>query len=105
MPPSDASACWLAPPRGRPAGPDPAGEPPWAPDAPPDPVPVDEWLRRLRPRERLVMELVLHEHTPEQIAEFLGESPAAVHEVVERARERRTAPSGAPGVRPTNRRR
>ncbi|QXJ20378.1 hypothetical protein AGRA3207_001078 [Actinomadura graeca] len=89
----DASARRVAPPRGRPAGPDPAAGAPRAPGtAPcpvPDPVPEDEWLRRLRPRERLVMELVLHEHTPEQIAEFLGVPPAAVREVMARARGRR----------------
>ncbi|TDD71167.1 sigma-70 family RNA polymerase sigma factor [Actinomadura rubrisoli] len=53
-----------------------------------DAVVRERWLRTLRPRERLIMELMLHEHTQVQIAEFLGMPVTTVRGVVERVRRR-----------------
>ncbi|MFD0684783.1 hypothetical protein [Actinomadura fibrosa] len=53
-----------------------------------DAVMRERWLRTLRPRERLIMELVLHDHTQVQIADFLGMPVTTVRGVVERVRRR-----------------
>ncbi|MFC6882056.1 MULTISPECIES: sigma factor-like helix-turn-helix DNA-binding protein [Actinomadura] len=45
----------------------------------------EPWLRVLRPQERLVVELVLWDHSQEQVAEFLDLPLATVRGIVERA--------------------
>ncbi|MDL4774440.1 hypothetical protein [Actinomadura xylanilytica] len=53
-----------------------------------DSVLAGQWLQSLRPKERIVMELLLNDHTQVQIAAFLDMPLTTVRGVVERVRRR-----------------